>query len=153
MAIPWLRLLAEHRPMRLTLRCLTAITCLACLASSTAAAPPERPNIVLMMADNLGYGELGCYGGGILRGAPTSRIDALARQGLRLSPRGRAKPPARAGSRARVRASRRALPRVRAVGVLRVSRIERRGEAQKIRLEDANREQLLRAGAAIRGSW
>jgi arylsulfatase len=42
------------------------------------------PNIVLIMADNLGWGELGCYGGGALRGAPTPRIDQLARQGLLL---------------------------------------------------------------------
>src|SRR5215467_4683788 len=46
--------------------------------------PAEMPNIVFMMADNLGYGELGCYGGGILRGAPTPRIDKFAREGLRL---------------------------------------------------------------------
>jgi arylsulfatase len=43
-----------------------------------------RPNIVLILADNLGWGELGCYGGGVLRGAPTPRIDALAAEGLRL---------------------------------------------------------------------
>lgn len=43
-----------------------------------------RPNIVLIVADNLGWGELGCYGGGALRGAPTPRIDALAGQGLLL---------------------------------------------------------------------
>jgi arylsulfatase len=43
-----------------------------------------KPNIVFIMADNLGYGEPGCYGGGILRGAPTPRIDKLATQGLRL---------------------------------------------------------------------
>jgi arylsulfatase len=42
------------------------------------------PNIVLILADNLGWGELGCYGGGMLRGAPTPRIDALAAEGLRL---------------------------------------------------------------------
>ncbi len=42
------------------------------------------PNIVLIMADNLGWGELGCYGGGALRGAPTPRIDALAREGFLL---------------------------------------------------------------------
>lgn len=41
-------------------------------------------NIVLVLADNLGWGELGCYGGGALRGAPTPRIDALAKQGLLL---------------------------------------------------------------------
>ncbi len=49
-----------------------------------AMAEPQRPNIVFMMADNLGYGELGCYGGGILRGAATPRIDRLASEGLRL---------------------------------------------------------------------
>jgi arylsulfatase len=43
----------------------------------------KLPNIVLILADNLGWGELGCYGGGMLRGAPTPRIDALAAQGLR----------------------------------------------------------------------
>ena len=48
-------------------------------------APAEtRPNIVLILADNLGYGELGVYGGGILRGAPTPRIDRLASEGMRL---------------------------------------------------------------------
>src|SRR5688572_15188008 len=44
----------------------------------------NAPNIVLILADNLGWGELGCYGGGSLRGAPTPRIDALAAEGLRL---------------------------------------------------------------------
>ena len=43
----------------------------------------EKPNIVVMMVDNLGWGELGCYGGGILRGAPTPRLDGLADEGLR----------------------------------------------------------------------
>ena len=43
-----------------------------------------KPNIVLMLMDNLGYGELGVYGGGILRGAPTPRIDKLASEGIRL---------------------------------------------------------------------
>ena len=41
------------------------------------------PNIVLILADNLGWGELGCYGGGTLRGASTPRLDALAAEGLR----------------------------------------------------------------------
>jgi arylsulfatase len=44
---------------------------------------PRLPNIVLILADNLGWGELGCYGGGALRGAPTPRIDRLASEGLR----------------------------------------------------------------------
>ncbi len=45
----------------------------------------STPNIVLILADNLGWGELGCYGGGHLRGAPTPRIDAFAEEGLRLT--------------------------------------------------------------------
>jgi len=40
----------------------------------------ERPNIVLIMADDLGYGDLGCYGSEI---NPTEHIDALAEHGLR----------------------------------------------------------------------
>lgn len=44
----------------------------------------KQPNIVLVLSDNLGFGELGVYGGGLLRGAPTPRLDALAAQGMRL---------------------------------------------------------------------
>jgi arylsulfatase len=47
-------------------------------------AAETRPNIVLILADNVGYGELGVYGGGILRGAPTPRIDRFASEGMRL---------------------------------------------------------------------
>jgi arylsulfatase len=45
----------------------------------------QKPNIVFIFMDNFGYGELGVYGGGITRGAPTSRIDALAAEGIRLT--------------------------------------------------------------------
>jgi arylsulfatase len=54
----------------------------------SAQSPPARvgkPNIVFILMDNLGYGELGVYGGGITRGAPTPRIDQLAAEGLRLT--------------------------------------------------------------------
>ena len=44
-----------------------------------------KPNIIYILTDNLGYGELGCYGGGELRGAPTPRADQLAAEGLRLT--------------------------------------------------------------------
>lgn len=44
----------------------------------------EKPNVVIMLVDNLGWGELGTYGGGILRGAPTPRLDALAKEGMKL---------------------------------------------------------------------
>ena len=44
----------------------------------------KQPNIVFFFWDNLGWGEVGCYGGGMLRGAPTPRIDELAADGLKL---------------------------------------------------------------------
>jgi len=53
-------------------------------AVAPAKAAEKKPNIVVMLMDNLGYGELGVYGGGILRGAPTPRIDKLASEGMRL---------------------------------------------------------------------
>lgn len=44
----------------------------------------KKPNVIVIMVDNLGWGELGVYGGGELRGAPTPRLDQLASEGLRL---------------------------------------------------------------------
>ncbi len=44
----------------------------------------DKPNVVLMVTDNLGWGEIGVYGGGILRGAETPRLDKLAAEGMRL---------------------------------------------------------------------
>ena len=43
----------------------------------------KKPNIVVMVMDNLGWGEIGVYGGGILRGAETPRLDNLAAEGMR----------------------------------------------------------------------
>ncbi|MHC4704073.1 MAG: twin-arginine translocation signal domain-containing protein, partial [Planctomycetota bacterium] len=39
-----------------------------------------KPNIVLMFVDNIGYGDLGCYGNKVVR---TPRIDRFAREGVR----------------------------------------------------------------------
>ena len=44
----------------------------------------QQPNMVVFLWDNFGWGELGCYGGGVLRGAATPQIDKLAAEGLRL---------------------------------------------------------------------
>jgi arylsulfatase len=44
----------------------------------------EKPNIIYFLVDNLGLGEIGCYDGGITRGAETPRIDKLAEQGMQL---------------------------------------------------------------------
>ena len=53
--------------------------------SSCFAEDSRPPNIILMLSDNLGYGDLGVYGGGVIRGAPTPRIDELANQGMRFT--------------------------------------------------------------------
>lgn len=50
------------------------------LPSLVAAAPP-RPNIVLIMVDDMGYSDLGCYGGEI----KTPNLDQLAADGLRFT--------------------------------------------------------------------
>ena len=42
----------------------------------------RRPNIILFMSDDVGWGDLGCYGGGENRGAPTPNLDRLAAEGL-----------------------------------------------------------------------
>jgi len=55
------------------------------LAIAPALAQNKKPNVVFILADNVGYGDLGSYGGGELRGAPTPRLDELAREGLRLT--------------------------------------------------------------------
>ena len=50
-----------------------------------AAASDEKPNIVLILMDNFGWGEIGVYGGGVMRGAPTPNIDSIAAEGLQLT--------------------------------------------------------------------
>ena len=52
-----------------------------CLLASFATAQ-ERPNVVLIVADDLGYGEVGCYGQEIIR---TPHLDRLAREGMRFT--------------------------------------------------------------------
>jgi arylsulfatase len=48
-------------------------------------ADENKPNIVLVLMDNFGYGEIGVYGGGVTRGAPTPSIDSIAAEGFQLT--------------------------------------------------------------------
>ena len=41
----------------------------------------EKPNIVLIMVDDMGFSDIGCYGGEI----PTPHLDALAAEGVKFS--------------------------------------------------------------------
>ncbi len=47
----------------------------------THAAQTEKPNILFIVSDDTGYGDLGPYGGGVGRGMPTPSIDELAQEG------------------------------------------------------------------------
>ncbi len=60
------------------------LACLVLPASRTARAaePVKKPNIVLFLADDLGWGDLGCYGHPTIK---TPNLDAFARQGVRLT--------------------------------------------------------------------
>lgn len=50
-------------------------------AGASAASPAQaRPNILLLYVDNVGYGDLGCYGNALVK---TPRMDRLAREGVR----------------------------------------------------------------------
>ena len=57
---------------------------IALLVSGGASAASTKPNVVIMMVDNLGWGEIGTYGGGILRGASPPHLDKLAKEGTKL---------------------------------------------------------------------
>ena len=52
------------------------------LAGAGFAAPRRAPNIVVVLADDLGYGDLGSYGGRLIR---TPHLDRMAREGARLT--------------------------------------------------------------------
>jgi arylsulfatase len=60
---------------------LLALTVLLPAAAQPAAERPRRPNIVIMLADDLGYSDLGCYGSEIR----TPNLDGLAARGLRFT--------------------------------------------------------------------
>ncbi|MFQ3361959.1 MAG: arylsulfatase A-like enzyme [Woeseiaceae bacterium] len=54
-------------------------------SSQAATANKKTPNIVLILMDNFGYGEIGVYGGGAIRGALTPNVDSIAHEGFQLT--------------------------------------------------------------------
>lgn len=55
---------------------------LGCIPSLLNAAPPDKPNVIFILADDLGYTDLGCYGSKYYE---TPHIDKLAAQGRRFT--------------------------------------------------------------------
>jgi arylsulfatase len=55
------------------------------LASFTNRHGGKQPNVLVVLMDDVGWGDFGCYGGGVAVGAPTPNIDALAARGMRFT--------------------------------------------------------------------
>ncbi|HVW36068.1 MAG TPA: sulfatase, partial [Pirellulales bacterium] len=58
------------------------LACLAASAACFAVEPETKPNVVLVFADDLGYGDLGCYGA---EGYRTPNLDRLASEGVQFT--------------------------------------------------------------------
>lgn len=62
---------------------LTLTACVVGFSSlTTAAKPPRPPNFIVILADDLGYGDLGCYGSQTIS---TPRLDRMASEGMRFT--------------------------------------------------------------------
>ena len=73
----------RHRTAPLIVALAATIVSLTFFADRLQAASGDRPNIVFIMADDMGYGDLGCYNK--KSKVPTPNMDRLARQGIRLT--------------------------------------------------------------------
>ncbi len=65
-----------------TVASVAAIAAAAAGVSAAQKAPAQKPNIIYIMCDDMGYGDLGCYGQPYIS---TPCIDSLARQGVRFT--------------------------------------------------------------------
>jgi len=55
------------------------------LNTKLGSAQTKKPNIIILMTDDVGWMDLGVYGGGADRGAPTPNLDRLANEGMRFT--------------------------------------------------------------------
>ena len=61
---------------------LAAILVLIVVGGSAFAADAKKPNIIMIISDDTGWGDLGIYGGGVGRGMATPNLDRLGREGI-----------------------------------------------------------------------
>ncbi|MFA5189781.1 MAG: sulfatase, partial [Verrucomicrobiia bacterium] len=65
-----------------TLKSFVSFAIIMCAAALAVAAPSSKPNIIVILADDLGYGDLGCYGHPKFK---TPHLDRMAAEGARLT--------------------------------------------------------------------
>ena len=70
----------KHSQITRALSLLTASAAILCVSASVQGAD-KKPNIVMLMTDDTGWGDFGCYGGGQNLGHPTPNIDKVASEG------------------------------------------------------------------------
>jgi hypothetical protein len=51
------------------------------MLTGAAQAQQKRPNVVMLMSDDTGWADLGCYLGGAALGHPTPNLDQIAKEG------------------------------------------------------------------------
>ncbi len=77
-----MRALRQHRRWMGALGAAALLTLIVPLCAADAQAQSEKPNILLIVSDDHGYGDIGAYGGGEGRGMPTPNLDRLAADGM-----------------------------------------------------------------------
>ena len=79
-------MIPNHRRQRLFHSAVLALVALAaCFVSLTVQAEDKKPNIILILSDDFGYGDAGPWGGGEGRGMPTPNLDRLASEGMKFN--------------------------------------------------------------------
>src|SRR6201984_1483610 len=73
----------KQQKNRLAARILVFVALFLTLSPWSVNAQNKKPNFVMIMTDDVGWGDLGSYGGGTMRGAPTPNLDRMAAEGMR----------------------------------------------------------------------
>ena len=70
------------KPKQTALLGIAVLTMVGFTIGSAVAAEDSKPNILFIVADDHGYGDIGAYGGGAGRGMPTPNLDRMADEGM-----------------------------------------------------------------------